>query len=520
MILHAWVLLVAALQGAPAREAGVDEPPPPPFVFLGAEELTARGERLLDQADRSSVGRAEGLFAEALRQDPNWGPAEAGLARWAAVTHARRFREDDALVDEALDHARRAVALAPQDPRAHGAMALAAFADDDAAAVHEAAGRAWTLGGHGAPPWVAELYAQCLSTRRQTDAALAILAGTASRNPGRFQTYHAIGNVHLDRGDLDQAGLAYRRALALDPDYTPSLLQIALVLEKAGDGRTAARGYREIIQRFPEEEPRVYARMAAALMGVGRYAEALEGLEKARFKTRRGLGEGTVLHLKARCLEGLGRHEEARGLYRQVIQDHPLASFGTLDGESIPAASYEGLARLSLAGGDRDEAVKVMEEASEAERPDVAVFVKLTRLYADYGLHDEALRILRRGAGLRFPPRQAGAKASLYVAWARALRARGSAGGADLAAEAVEALRRDAGDLEAHGDLLDLLETARALALLGRPQDGVAWIRRAVEKGYGSLDWIARDEEMAPLTREPAFQDLRRRLAAPPSSGG
>jgi tetratricopeptide (TPR) repeat protein len=510
--LGALALGVSLLPAAehPRRPLVQDEIPPPVESFVPGAALIARGNALLDQASRGPVNLASEMFGHAFEIDPNSADAAIGSARVAVLRYTRRWVEDDDLIDLAARHARFAVEARPDDAAAHAALAAALFIAEDAAGAIEEAERSWSLRRVDTPPWVGEIRAQMLIARGDPEEALRILDEARPAHPGRFQNYYLTGSAHLEAGRLEEANASFRRALLLDPNFTPALLQLAYTLDRAQNMDVASQTYMEIVRRFPEEKARVSLRLASSLVSRRRYADALKLLEPTEIKTRRGLGAGTVAYLKAVCLEKTGRKEEARALYRTVVDDYPRASYGTMAGPDLASASFEAMARMDLEAGRQEEAVRLMEEALGRERTSVQLYLALARVYADYGLKEEAARILERGSGIDFGPRQAGTKVALYVAWARALRPKDVPPDSVRVAKVLQALDKDTAVLLDSGEVVHLLEAARACALLDEPARGVEWIRRAMERGYARIDWVKDDPEMASISREPGFAALRK----------
>jgi len=475
--------------------------------------MALRAEKLLDEPEKAAVDAAIALLEAARTVNPTDGVVLAGLARATVIRFVRRWDEDDARVDQAADLARKAVIAAPDDGRTHAALALAAMIAADRATAFDEADRAWKLGAASNPPWVHEAYAQSLIARGDAPEALRILSDLREAVPARYQTYQMEGAAHLDLGHLDDALLAFRRANLLAPNFPGALVQLALVCDRLGRRDYAAHLYRQIGERFPEQGPAVLVRMAVSLVSRGKFAEAQSGLAKAEFKTRRGLGQGTVVYLKALCADRMGHSEDAAALYRSVISDFPDASYGGVTSESLAASSYEALARLELKAGRQEEAVELMERALGLPRPGLSLFTGLAAVYSEYGLTADAAEVLSRGALVDFGPRSAGIKAGLYVHWARAAKAVGDAG--KSAAGVMPALERDAPAIRRHGDVASFLEAARACAISGERSRALDWLREAVAQGYSKLDWIGADPEMGSLTGEKGFAELRASIARP-----
>jgi tetratricopeptide (TPR) repeat protein len=497
-----------------------DDPPPGSAAdpsagpLLPAPELVLRGERLLEEPDKTSIGDAWGLFKSALVVDPDNGGALAGMARATAIKYSRRWDEDDGLLDQSQDLARKSVDASPRDARSHAALAAVSLIAEEGETAYDEADRAWSLKDGATPAWVGETYAQSLIARGDSRAALAVLEELRPAQPARYPTWFLEGIAHLELGDLDEAVLCLRRANILAPRFPAALLVMARVYDRMGRRDYATQLYARVKTDFPEESGRVLILMSASLIGRHKYAEAMDGLDQVHFHTKRGLGEGTTIYLKGLCLDKLGRTDEAIPLYRRVAEEFPAASYGAVTSESLASASFEALARIELDRGRQEEAVRLMEEALAKPRPTIGLFTRLASVYSDYKLHAEAVRVLRRAAEIDFGPRRAGLKATIYVVWAR--EAKSQAGGIEAStSDLLLALDRDAGTLRARGDVADFLEAARACTLAGDNGRALSWMKLAVDRGYRHLDWISGDAEMRPLSRDKGFEDLRRSLPLP-----
>jgi tetratricopeptide (TPR) repeat protein len=489
------------------------EPEEDPWL-LPIEVLLDRAERMLDRTTRESVERAAELYQFVLKEDEDSALAHAGTARTMTIWYSRRWKDDDRLVAQALAAGRRAVEHDPEEPQTHAALSYALMAAEEWSEALQSADRAWALRGDGTPTWVTSVYAQSLLARSDEDGALRVLEEALRARPDRAQLHMMHGQILIEKKEYLQAVRALRRAVLLEPDFAPALVRAAYAMDRAGDRERAGSLYEEIVRRFPEEKNRVFLLMATSLMHRKEYDRALYGLGQIQFKTERGLSEGTRLYLMASCHHELGKREEARELYLDVVRNHPQASFGSFTGRSAGVAAYEGLARLALEEDDTPRAVKRLEEALSLGHPSVEIFLRLARMYEDHNLHREAIDLLARGAGTEFGAHLAGKKVALFLAWARAVRRHGEEERGRFE-PILEGLDRHVESLLSTGDYTHFVEAARACALCGSPDRGIEWLRRAVERGYRKLDWIAGDEEMGSLAGHPGFEALRATLARP-----
>jgi len=83
--------------------------------------------------------------------------------------------------------------------------------------------------------------AQALADRGAYSEAALRLASHLGTRPDDVEAHHLAGIVHAASGDDRAARTAFEKALYLDPAHAPSLVQLALLLETAGDGDGAAR---------------------------------------------------------------------------------------------------------------------------------------------------------------------------------------------------------------------------------------------------------------------------------------
>ena len=133
--------------------------------------------------------------------------------------------------------------------------------------------------------------------RRDSSAALQVLqhaAATAPRDP-MVQLYTALALKDLDRPEEEMG--AVTRALAIDPYFYPALLHKAMLLERLGRRRQAARVFKDVLKIMPPPEQ----------AGAG-FAKAAEHARAAIEENRRSLEH----HLDGVLADMLRRHSTAR----------------------------------------------------------------------------------------------------------------------------------------------------------------------------------------------------------------
>jgi Flp pilus assembly protein TadD len=317
-------------------------------------------------ADRSADWAAEALrarhpqprpgfqaFAEAFdahaRGAPEAGPALAALVRDAGQPGIVRASAALRLarwpgVSEAL-----AAALADRDPLvrwgAVGALAqaepgqrlrwLPARLDDPVRSVRADAARA--LAGI---PGAALTQAQQAALERGLAEWLAAQAFDADRP----EAHTNLGGWHAERGDGEAALAEYARALAIDPDFTPALVNRADLWRALGREAEAEASLREAVARQPEDAALRHAlglSLVRRQQGEAALQELARAAELAPDEPRFAYVHGVALH-------DLGRGAEAVQALAAAARRHPhdrellfvLAAYLAEAGEGARALPY------------------------------------------------------------------------------------------------------------------------------------------------------------------------------------
>lgn len=221
--------------------------PDSPTVF----RLTLQGNRLLREIDLPSIRRARATFRSALALDGDHAQTLAGLSKAYRLEWLLLARADDAELDQAMDHARRSIALAPDG--SHGlhqlgicniykknhelglsllrqserqnpydeeligdhadALIVSGYAEEGIAKILPLVEDRVVPSDHAL--WILAS-GQYLTGRY--DEALATLERLSSGEPA----YQLIAACHAMRGDTEQAALFTRKLREILPDFNVS----------------------------------------------------------------------------------------------------------------------------------------------------------------------------------------------------------------------------------------------------------------------------------------------------------
>ena len=304
---------------------------------VGAFEAHAKGLINLRAATPEALDRATVLFLRAVELDPGWAGAWTSLG-WALADKADYVGAAE-LAEKALAHFGRAIALSPTSTEAWRGRASAFLTlcrDDEAL---EAARRALELSPEDPASLSAIARVLFIGKAEFGEAAAAYDRALAANPQGGWmalQMSHALALA----GDLDAAGRAARKAIEL---------QEAFLSGKAGLLIVGS-----------------YIRLAHVLALMGRHAEALGELRREEdFLNRVGhsLRPRTLIEVNTRTgssLLHLGREEEAR-----VRLTEAVAGFEERlrMGADEPFSRYYAAVALELLGR-RPEALAALEGAT------------------------------------------------------------------------------------------------------------------------------------------------------------
>jgi len=280
-----------------------------------AYQLYLRGRHQWNKWTREASQKAIQLFEEALRADPGYALAYAGLADAHAVLMSSE-----------------SYGLMPREAAAKARLAAlkALELDDGLAEAHSALGLVR------------------LSYDWDWDAAEHEFRRALELNPNASNTYHWYSHLLISLWRLDESLDASRRALELnpvDPEMEAHMAFHYLCAGQYDDALDHCRRGLEIDEGFHE----LHWFIGETLNSMERYGDALEPLKKSIH-----LGGGTAAEWAAlaRAQAGIGRREEAQEILNRLevpSEGRPPASFSV-------AVVHAGL-------GNLDSAVRWVEKA-------------------------------------------------------------------------------------------------------------------------------------------------------------
>jgi tetratricopeptide (TPR) repeat protein len=243
-----------------------------------------------------------------------------------------------------------------------------------------------------ADPAKASAAARYLHAWEQWDAALSAYQRARSLAPGDARLAYLQGVVLQRLARAEEAIVACRAAVTIDPAYLPARVRLAELLAASGDTGDSRTRF-EALLRDPAAAPVAHLGLGRLLAAAGRPAEAITHLAEA---VRLFPEFGAAHYALARAYRALGKADEARtaaeaharfGTRWPAIEDPWLEEVTRLRGDAT-AALQRGR-RLDEAG-DLPGAIAAHEEALRIDPARGIAHVQLLALYGRTGQFDRA----------------------------------------------------------------------------------------------------------------------------------
>jgi eukaryotic-like serine/threonine-protein kinase len=247
-----------------------------PTENVDAYDLYLRGRSAIrNQRSVATLNSAIQLYNEALKRDPGFGLAYAGLAD--AYLDLYRFTKDPALPQKALGAALQADQLSGSKPEVHfslGSVYMATGKNTEAVAEFKRAlelapnsdegyrrlGSAWLAAGH-------------------KDDALAAYQQSVRLNPYYWLNYAMLGKAGLAFGENEKAIAAYQRVIELVPNRADGYNGLGIAYFQQGKFEQCVPQFQKALSIEPAAE--VYSDLGTAYFYLKRYSDAIQAYQEA-----------------------------------------------------------------------------------------------------------------------------------------------------------------------------------------------------------------------------------------------
>jgi serine/threonine-protein kinase len=212
-----------------------------------AESLYMRGRNAWNKRTADAIKEASGYFSEALKLEPNYAPAYAGLADSYNMLATYGASAPTEAFPKAVDAATKALAIDNKLAEAHAALAYAKFRGEwDWRKAEEEFKEAIRLNPNyaSAHQW----YANHLAAMGRFDEAVAETRRTQELDKTSLIINSHFGLIYFFAGRFDDAIAACQKALERDPNFFVARRYLGLAYAQKGRYKEAVAEYEKAIE--------------------------------------------------------------------------------------------------------------------------------------------------------------------------------------------------------------------------------------------------------------------------------
>ena len=214
-----------------------------PTENVGAYELYLKGRNILrGKRDVKRVEPAVDLFEQAIKKDPSFALAYAGLADAGIILYD--LTKDTAWSGRALSAAQHAQTLNDETPEVHFAL-----------------GNVYRVTG-------------------KTAEAVVELKRALELAPNSDEGYRRLANAYLAAGQKDEALLAYQKAIDVNPYYGLNYARLGAAYFQLGDNPKALSAFDHAVELSPDSAA-AYDNMGLIYFQMGKWNDAITAYQKA-----------------------------------------------------------------------------------------------------------------------------------------------------------------------------------------------------------------------------------------------
>lgn len=199
--------------------------------------------------------------------------------------------------------------------------------------------------------------------------------------PNFVEAYNNLGNVLVDRGQLQQAFGAYQNALKIIPNHPMLLNNLGHVLQLQDEGEKAIRWFNKAIDQDPDYAD-AYVNLGNALRDRGSQKEALGAYQRA-IKINPVLSEAFIN--LGFLLNKMNRFDDAIPVFESSIEIDPDNSM-----------AYMGLGSAFLGAGEPSKAIEFYSRVLEIDPDYTQVYRRMASAFMELRQWDSAIAIYQQ----------------------------------------------------------------------------------------------------------------------------
>jgi serine/threonine-protein kinase len=374
--------LVEALALRPTSEESA-RATPHPTENIEAYDLYLKGRSVMrGQHDVKNVQTAVGLYEQALKKDPNFALAYAGVADASLIMYHEK--KDSFWSQKALAAAQQAERLNDNLPEVHFSLGNVYTASGKGAEAVSELKRALQLAPNSDDGYRGLGKAYLALGRK--DLALQAYQKAIELNPYYWVNYNYAGQAFFGLGEYDKALAAFQRMIELEPNNPFGYLNAGAVYFQQGKYDQCIPFYQKALQIQPHYM--TYSNLGTAFFYLKRYTESVPMFEKA---VEMNPNDAMVMGNLADSYRWSGRRQEAADTYDKAI----ALAYKELQVNPRAASTMEYLALYYAKKGDAAHAMEFIKHALSIEPQNIALVYVQAVIYCLADRKAESLRVLR-----------------------------------------------------------------------------------------------------------------------------
>jgi serine/threonine protein kinase/tetratricopeptide (TPR) repeat protein len=352
--------------------------------------LQGRGY-LLAAFTPESFKSAQTMFKEALRIDPNYGDAKAGLGESWLYAYNNHHQAAD--IEQARKDCSDAVALG--NAGADGHICLGTLAQQTGKPAEAASEFQKAIQLEPANDRASIGLAKAYESLNQPDKAEAVYKQAIDLRPNYWRGYDQLGGFYFRTADYAKAEHMFRTATEKDPQSFRSYSNLAAALSAQAKETEAVDALQKSIALHPTAD--AYSNLGAALFKIRRFDEAAENFRRSiqlapdAYDSWSALGDAEYYG---------GHRDQAMKDYKKAIE----LGMAQLKASPNDASILGDIADMYSLLGDTPQAIDFMNRALAINHTDSALMFNAAQIYNQLHQTGPALEWLDKALAAGYPP--------------------------------------------------------------------------------------------------------------------